>query len=63
MSDELAIIKGTLDNFKKIQYYMLLAKEDNAEKTYSALKEEYYALKTLLNFTGVNLADIDKIKE
>lgn len=42
---------------------MLLAKEENATKTYANLKEEYLSLKALLMVTGVNLTEIDKIKE
>lgn len=41
---------------------MLLAKEENAAKTYADLKEEYIALKALLNIAGVNISEIDKIK-
>lgn len=42
---------------------MLLAKEENATKTYADLKEEYITLKALLNVAGVNLTELDKIKE
>ncbi len=57
------IIKNSLDDFKKIQNYMFVAKEENATKTYDLLKEEYLTLKALLTVLGVNLTDIDKIKE
>ena len=57
------IIKNAIDEFKKIQEYMALAKEENAEKTYTKLKDEYLTIKVLLNSLGVNLTDIDKIKE
>ena len=42
---------------------MLLAREENATKTYAELKDEYLTLKAILNVSGVNLTDIDKIKE
>lgn len=57
------IIKNAMDDFKKIQSYMLVAREEKAVRTYGILKEEYLSLKALLNVLGVNLADIDKIKE
>ena len=57
------IIKNAMDDFKKIQNYMLTAKEENATKTYAILKDEYLSLKALLTVLGVNLTDIDKIKE
>ena len=59
----LEIAKTAIDDFKKIQDYMILAKEEHAEKTYAKLKDEYLSLKAVLNVAGVNLTDIDKIKE
>lgn len=57
------VTKQALDDFKKIQKYMLLAKEENAIKTYAELKDEYHSLKAILQVSGVNMTDIDKIKE
>ena len=42
---------------------MLLAKKENAMETYAELKKKYLSLKTILNVCGVNLTDIDEIKE
>ncbi len=63
MPTGIEVTKVALDDFKKIQRYMLLAKEENATKTYSELKEEYLIIKALLQVSGVNLTEIDKIKE
>lgn len=52
-----------MEDFKKIQEFMLLAKEENSTKTYARLKKEYVYLKSFLNISGVNLTDIDEIKE
>lgn len=57
------IAKDTLEQFKKIQRYMTIAKKENATETYTELKSEYLSLKALLNVIGVNLIDIDIIKE
>lgn len=57
------IIKNAMDEFKKIQRYMILAKKENASETYAELKDEYLLLKALLTSLGVNLTDIDKINE
>ena len=62
-STNLEIIQKAMDDFVKIQRHMLVAKEENATKTYESLKEEYLYLKSFLNISGVNLTDIDKIKE
>lgn len=40
-----------------------MAKKENATETYAKLKDEYLTIKALLNVFGVNLVDIDKIKE
>ena len=61
--DGAEIIKNAMDEFKDIQGYMLIAKEENAIKTYAKLKKKYLYLKALLNSLGVNLTDIDEIKE
>ena len=63
MPSGIEVTKAALDDFRKIQEYMLLAKKENAVETYAKLKDEYLTIKTLLNVSGVNLTDIDKIKE
>ena len=55
--------KTAIDDFKKIHRYMHLAKKENATETYVELKKEYLSLKAILNVAGVNLTDIDEIKE
>lgn len=57
------IIQKGIEDFKNIQQHMLLAKEENATRTYASLKEQYLSLKVLLNSLGVNFTDIDRIKE
>ena len=42
------IIKNAMEDFKKVQNYMLTAREENATKTYNVLKDEYLSLKALL---------------
>ena len=63
MPTSLEVMKAAIDDFKKIQKFMLLAKKEHATETYAELKDEYLALKAILNVSGVNLTDIDKIKE
>ena len=63
MLNGLEITKAALDDFKKIQAYMHLAKKENAVETYAELKKEYLSLKAVLKVAGVNLNDIDEIKE
>ena len=63
MPSGIEVIKQALDDFNKIQEYMLLARKENATETYAKLKKEYLTIKALLNVSGVNLTDIDEIKE
>ena len=63
MPTGIEVTKTALDDFKKIQEYMLLAKKENATETYAKLKDEYLTIKALLQVSGVNLTEIDKIKE
>ena len=63
MPNGLEIAKAAIGDLKKIQRYMLLARKENAAETYAELKKEYLALKAILNVAGVNLTDIDEIKE
>lgn len=59
----LEIIERSINDFAKVQRRMMLAKKENAIETYADLKEEYRTLKALLNVAGVNLSEIDYMKE
>lgn len=63
MPNNAEIAKTTIEDFREIQRYMTIAKEENAIRTYAELKKKYISLKALLNVLGVNLTDIDEIKE
>ena len=63
MPSTLEVARDAIEQFQKIQKHMLIAKKENATETYAKLKDEYLTIKTLLNVSGVNLTDIDKIKE
>ena len=57
------IIQRGIEDFREVQEYMLLARKENANETYAKLKKKYISLKALLNSLGVNMSDIDEIKE
>lgn len=63
MPPGIEVTKAALEDFVKVQRRMLLARKENATETYADLKEEYIMLKALLNVAGVNLTELDKIKE
>lgn len=60
---DLEIIQKAMEDFLKIQGHMLIARGEHAEETYASLKKEYLYLKSFLNVAGVNLTDLDEIKE
>ena len=57
------IIRDTVNEFQKVQAHMKNAREENAMKTYEGLKKDYKSLKAVLKSLGVNLTDIDELKE
>lgn len=63
MPNALEVAKDAIEQFQKVQKHMLIAKKENATETYESLKEDYLSLKAILNIAGVNLTDIDRIKE
>ncbi|MDE6607773.1 MAG: hypothetical protein K2K54_08475 [Lachnospiraceae bacterium] len=63
MPSGIEVARDAIEQFQKIQKHMLIAREENAIKTYESLKDDYLSLKAILNVAGVNLTDIDKIKE
>ncbi len=63
MPTSLEVARDTIEQFQKVQKHMLIAREENATRTYDSLKDDYLSLKAILNVAGVNLTDIDKIKE
>ncbi len=63
MPNSSELIERAIYSFRKVQRRMLLAKEENAVKMYEDLKDEYVSLKAILNSLGVNITEIDIIKE
>ena len=57
------IIERSINEFQKVQSHMLIARKENATETYESLKNDYLSLKAVLTSLGVNLTDIDRIKE
>lgn len=60
MSD---IIKDSVVEFSRLQNWMMSAKANNDLNTYNMMFDRYIELKVILSTAGVNLAELDKIKE
>ncbi len=58
---EKEMIQRNIEEFSRLQDYML---EDGKEaKAYNTMRKRYLDLKAILQASGINLADIDRIKE
>ena len=57
------IVKDSVVEFSRLQDWMLSAKKNNDLETYDQMHKRYVELKVILTTAGVNLAELDKIKE
>ena len=58
---EKEMIQKNIEEFVQLQTYMLLVEKES--EAYKVMKIRYDALKVILTSSGVNLMDIDRIKE
>ena len=59
---EKEMLKISIEEFSRLQRFMLLVSDKNSE-AYKAMKERYIDLKAILTSSGVNVTEIDRIKE
>lgn len=55
------MLKLSVEEFSRLQQYMLMMEKDSA--AYKAMKIRYIELKVILSSSGVNLTELDMIKE
>ena len=60
MSDK-EMMKVSVEEFSRLQRYMILA--DKESDTYKAMYERYVELKVILTSFGVNLTELDRVKQ
>lgn len=58
---EKEMVKISVEEFSRLQNYMILA--DKESETYKAMKIRYIELKVILTSSGVNLTELDRVKE
>ncbi len=58
---ERELLQKNVEEFSRLQSYMILA--DKGSETYKAMKVRYIELKVILTASGVNLTELDIIKE
>lgn len=60
MSDK-ELVQKNVEEFARLQNYMLASEKDSA--AYKLMKERYIELKVILTSSGVNLTELDRVKE
>ena len=60
MSDK-ELLQKNVEEFSRLQTYMLATEKDSV--AYKLMKERYIELKVILMAYGVNLTELDRIKE
>lgn len=55
-------VKITIEEFSRLQGWMRLV-DDKSSPLYESMKTRYHDLKAILAFMGVNLTELDVIKE
>lgn len=60
MSDK-ELMQKNIEEFERLQDYMISCDKDS--EAYKKMKKRYIALKIILTSTGINLTELDIIKE
>ena len=55
------MIQRNIEEFARLQRYMKLS--DKSSEAYAEMKDRYIELKVILTASGINLTELDKIKE
>lgn len=58
---EKEMMQRNIEEFSRVQEWMLLA--DKKSEVYMSLKKRYIDLKVILSSSGVNITELDRIKE
>ncbi|MBD5487798.1 MAG: hypothetical protein HDR13_03260 [Lachnospiraceae bacterium] len=59
---EKEMLKVSVEEFSRVQKYMLLI-QDKESAAYKEIRDRYIELKVILTASGINLTELDKIKE
>lgn len=58
---EKGVLQRNVEEFSRLQRYMKLSEKDSA--AYREMHERYIELKVILTASGINLTELDRIKE
>lgn len=59
---EKEMMQRNVEDFSRIQKYLVLV-QDKESAAYQEIKDRYIELKVILTASGINLTELDKIKE
>lgn len=59
---EKEMLKISVEEFSRLQRYMMMI-TDKEMDVYKAMKERYIDLKVIVTASGINITEIDRIKE
>ena len=60
MSDK-ELLQKNVEEFARLQNYMLASEKDSP--SYKLMKERYIELKVILTSSGINLTELDRVKD
>lgn len=55
------LLQKNVEEFSRLQSYMLLS--EKGSEAYRLMKERYIELKVILTASGINLTELDRVKE
>ena len=58
---EKEMIQKNIEEFARLQNYMIVAEKES--ESYKRMKDRYIELKVILTASGINLTELDKMKE
>lgn len=58
---EKEMMQRNVEDFSRVQEWMMLADKDS--EVYKAIRRRYIDLKVILTASGINLTELDRIKE
>lgn len=63
MPSQADIVRDSINEFSRVQDWMVLAKKNNDNETYEQIYKRYIELKVTLSSLGVNITELDRMKE
>ncbi len=63
MPSQADIIRDSINEFSRVQDWMILAKKNNDLETYEQIHKRYIELKVTLSSLGVTITELDRIKQ